>query len=191
MKKRKEMLYWIELCGFDRAQADYGVSETLQKIPQAVDGFVFLFANLEFYHEFRLDGDETLLSINDCAYGGKKRYGENDGMRWTKGQLKGLISALHKAGKKAFATVFDGIEFPTKNPFANENQTVFQLSSDGGGSPVCDLTADLADGTPYAAFLGKKIRETIEYYGFDGVHLADGVCSWRLPLQIGNYAPDR
>ena len=191
MENQKEMLYWIELCGFDRTHADYGVSETLGKIPQRVDGFVLLFANLEFYHEFVLDGDETLLSINDCAYGGKKRYGDRVDMRWTKGQLKGLISALHKAGKKVFATVFDGIEFPTENPFANENQTVFQLSSDGSGSPVCDLTADLADGTPYASFLGGKIRETLGYYGFDGVHLADGICSWRLPLQIGNYAPDR
>ena len=191
MKNQKQNLYWIELCGFDKTKADYGVGELLKSIPQAVDGFVILFANLEFYHEFTADSDDVLLSINECAYGGKKRFGEERSMRWSKGQLKDLILTLHGLGKSVYATVFDGIEFPTKNPFANENQTVFQLSYDGCGSPVCDLTSNLANGAPYASFLGQKIRETVQFYGFDGVHFADGISSWRLPLQINNYSPER
>ena len=82
--QKMENLYWIELCGFDKSKKDYGVESLLNDIPQPVDGFVLLFANLEFYHEFVLDGDDTLLSINDCVYGGKKRFG----------------NVLHKNGKQ-------------------------------------------------------------------------------------------
>ena len=68
MENQKQNLYWIELCGFDKTKADYGVGKLLKSIGQAVDGFVILFANLEFYHEFTIESDDALLSINDCVY---------------------------------------------------------------------------------------------------------------------------
>ena len=188
---QNDKLYWIELCGFDRTQPDFGIDKILSDIPQNVTGFVILFANIEFYNSFCPSAGEYYLSIDDCVYGGRRRYGEDDSFRWTNFQLKRLIALLHARHIKVYATVFDSMETIVPGSFSAAHNEIAQLMNDFSRNPCVDPTAELADGRDYGAYLIQKVCEALVYYGFDGAHYADGISSWRIPLQTGDFSDKR
>ena len=187
----KEKLYWIELCAFDKDKKDFGIENMLQHIPQRVDGFVILFANVQFYHAFVNTGKEYNLTLNDCIYGGAGRFAGREDLLWTNFQLKEFVGKVHSFGLKVYATVFDFVGGDKEDKLLKDNNTIYQYSSDGVKNPIVDLTASLLDGSSYAVALGQKVSEVIEFYGFDGAHFGDGISSRRLPLQVTCYSPER
>ena len=187
----KDKLYWIELCAFDKGKKDFGIAGMLQHIPQKTDGFVILFADVRFYHAFVNTGKEYNLTLNDCVYGGAARFAGREDLLWTNYQLKEFVGKVHSYGLKAYATVFDFVGGEEKDKFLKDNSSIYQYSSDGVKNPIVDLTSSLADGSSYALALGQKVSDAIEFYGFDGAHLGDGISSRRLPLQVTCYSPER
>ena len=187
----KDKYYWIELCGFDKSSDDFGVERLLASIPQNVTGFVILFANIEFYNGFEPTDKEYLLSLDDCIYGGRRRFGENTALLWSNFELKKLVEILHKKGKKVFATVFDSMETIVDGSFSSCHGEIAQRMADGSCNPCVDVTAVLSDGHDYGQFLIEKIKQVLLYYRFDGAHYADGISSWRIPLQITDFSSRR
>lgn len=186
-----EKLYWIELCGFDNSREDLGVNKFLGAIPQNVTGIVILFANVEFYNSFSPSAEEKFLDLDDCVYGGRRRFKENDDLLWTNFQLKKLVSILHEKKIKVYATVFDSMETIREGSFSELHGETAQLMADGSRNPCVDVTATLTDGRNYGKFLVSQIKAALKYYDFDGAHFADGISSWRIPLQITDFSSGR
>lgn len=176
-----ERLYWIELGAFDRDLADFGVPRFLARTGGA-EGVVILFGDIGFYHAFREDADE-LLRPDDCFYGGSRRFGDDPSRLWTRGQLCALVSRLKAENLAVYFTVFDLCD-PAGDAFARAHGEILQRLRDGSRNPSVDLTADLADGRRYCDFLAEKAARAAKFCGADGLHLADGISTRRIPVQI-------
>ena len=187
----KKLLYWTELCWFNSSEEDFGINKVIKDIGNKVDGFVFLFSNIGFYNNFNISDKEIELNIADCVYGGIKRDVNREKLRWTNFQLKGLIQALHSLNIKAYATVFDNALNYCEDDFAFNHKEILQKTFDNKENGVIDLTSKLNNKTLYVDFLSEKILQVLNYYNFDGAHLADGISSYRIPVQINDFSSER
>ena len=185
---KKDFLYWCELCLFNPAKEDCGVSEVLNNFAKKPDGIVFLFSDISFYNLFTVNNREYALRLSDCIYGGENRVYKKENINWTNYKLKKLVSILQKQNIGCFATVFD-IVADMSNEFYIENPGILQKIFDGTHNNSVDITAKI-NNVPYAEFLGKKIADVVEYFGFDGVHLADGISSRRIPVQSIGFSDE-
>lgn len=190
--------YWIELIGFDRTQPDLGVGEFLSRIPEGRWGVSLLLYSADFVNMHDgLDTEET-LSPGVCSYAGHPFNEERARQVWTNWELKKLIDLLHEKGLRVLLSVFD-LFYYYDTPEAQHEATEFIKSHPEIESQICcpprkggfvNIMRHFADGTPYRDFYIAQLIRTLTDYGFDGVHLADGFSSQRLPLQMGDFCDD-
>lgn len=191
-----EKWYWIELIGFDNQSNDYGVKCFLEKLENVPYGISFLFSNLDFINTHVSKVEEFELKPCDCAYSGHKYSEERERQAWTNFQLKGLIKQLQYYGVKVVFGFFnfftngndDGTMY--KGKFCSDNTEIWDLNPEAEKTYSINILKRLRDGSYYEDYLFGKIKEVIEYYGFDGVQLADGISSARLSVQNGDCSDD-
>jgi hypothetical protein len=63
-------------------------------------------------------------------------------------------------------------------------------SEQGVYSNSISVIKRLKDGTYFEDYFFKKLKEVIDFYGFDGVQMGDGVSSNRPALQKGDFSDD-
>ena len=164
--------YWIELIGFDCEADDYGVGAFLSR-NVTTTGVSLLLAHIDF-----IFCEDELLPPTACSYFGHEYNRERRRQDWTKTQLRGLISELHKHGVKVFFSCFDmtrTVTDPTMLCYGRNGEPhrmMYVLKRDVGEIFV------------------QRIRSVLDEYGFDGLQLADGLSSNRLSVENGDFSPE-
>lgn len=182
-----ERWLWIELIGFDHAAPDYGVGrflETAGFVPEVISLLLF---NPDFVHlHDRLDPDR-LLPVDCCSYAGHPRNEERERQAWTRGQLRGLVEALHRHDIAVYPAVFD--LFVSDEWLGRHSELLFVRRTGERLASVCPQKR-LADGSLYEDFFVDRLVRILQDYGFDGYHGADGYGHPRLAIYDGDFSDD-
>ena len=189
--------YWIELIGFDNTLQDYGVEQFYSKLSGEPAGFSILFSHIDFINDFDAEKGEYELLPCDCSYSGHNHGGDRSRQVWTSLQLKGLIEQLHKKNAKVIFSLFNFFEYVDDNGDLqvtnfcskhkelvcfDQNKQVYEHS--------INILKRFKDGSYYEDYLFNKLKEVIDYYGFDGMQVADGISSNRPAIQKGDFSDD-
>ncbi len=170
-----ERWYWIELIGFDNEARDYGVEAFLSR-NVSTHGVSILFSHIDFIFD-----ESEQLSPTSCSYCGHEYNRERRRQNWTVTQLRGLIDELHSRGIKVFFSSFDmtrNITDPSwlcYNSFGAAEKLVYVIKRNDAGKLVGDEVIE-------------RIKATLDKYGFDGLHLADGLSSNRMSIENGDFS---
>ncbi len=168
---------WIELIGFDNTAADYTVRNFLDTSGFVPDMVSFLITSISFVLEH--NEIDSVLPDYVCSYGGHEYNDERQRQSWTKRQFRSLISELKKHNIKVYLSFFDVVFGKSEYPRV--------IDKNGNRHEMAHLLKSLDNGAPFNQLFIAKLIETVKYYGFDGVQLADGISSPRLPLQLADY----
>lgn len=189
----KKYWYWIELIGFDAGNIEQSVETFLGRTGGA-EGVSLLLFSADFVNSFT-PGDADELSPAVCSYAGHPSNGERERQVWTKGQLKALVAALQKRSIKVLLCVFnmylyhlDGKE--VCEGFGAEHPEINERCRDGSLFQVVSMIKRMKDGSDYGEYFIRKLTQAVAYYGFDGVQIADGISSARLPVERSDYSDD-
>lgn len=190
----KKYWYWIELIGFDVNDIEGSVDTFLDRTGGA-EGVSLLLFSVDFVNSFANDGEDKLLSPAVCSYAAHGSNGERYRQQWTKKLLKKLIATLKDRGIKVLLCVFnmylyhiDGKEIC--EGFSDEHQEINEVCNDGSVFQVVSMIKNFRDGSSYGDYFISKLIEVLDYYGFDGVQIADGISSARLPVERSDYSDD-
>lgn len=169
-----ERWYWIELIGFDNTLPDFGVERFLSR-NVTTTGVSLLFSHIDFL----FDRDSELLPPTACSYGGHEYNRERRRQDWTRAQLRDLVSALQSRGVKVFFSSFDMTKSITDPAW---------VCYRGNGTPGRLVYPIKRLGE---RFVGDEIIDAVnralDFYGFDGFHLADGLSSNRYSIANGDF----
>lgn len=186
-----ENFVWMELIGFDNEKEDFGVENLLQTMGFRPAAFLLLMSSIDLINLHRGMEEEYVLDPYFCSYGGHPYNDERPRQQWTNRQLKQLIDRLHSHGIEAYASMFD---FTSPNGSLvdahPELKTIYYQNGQKKVSGAIYMTKRFADGSYFEDFFLKKGIEFLGDYGFDGIHLADGLCRPRLPLQWCEFSED-
>ena len=171
-----ERFYWIELIGFDNEKADFGVQAFISRTV-SITGVSLLFSHIDFI----FDEENETLSPRACSYFGHEYNKERKRQTWTRTQLKGLIFELKSRGIKVFLSSFDMTDNITDPDMRCYNAS-------GKVEKLIYPIKPLKDGRSVGDLIIEKLKRAIEFYGFDGLQLADGLSSSRLSIENGDFS---
>ncbi|MBQ9920617.1 MAG: hypothetical protein IJO52_00390 [Clostridia bacterium] len=186
--------YWIELIGFDCEAKDYGVDHFFDVTSGNIEGITFLFSNIDFVNLHDGITGKTLQPC-DCSYGATLYSEERKRQPWTDVQLKGLVSELHKRGVKVTFSFFNLFTYGNDNgeltlgEFCKNHEELWDRGPKGDKIYGINVLKHLGDKL-YEDYLFSQINRVISDYGFDGVHLADGISTFRPSVQNGDFSDD-
>ncbi|MBR1868284.1 MAG: hypothetical protein IJ800_06900 [Clostridia bacterium] len=191
-----EKWYWTELIGFDNASPDMGVGSFLSRAGEGMTGVSLFLYSSEFFNSHRPLNKERVFEDGFCSYAAHPYNEERKRQKWTNFQLKKLVSLLKERGVKVVVSTFSTFiyrengklkvgKYGDKHLEIREFTSV-KLGNFGAVSPI----KNFPDGSSYGDYLVKKMKEAVFDYGFDGVHLADGLPFPVKTLQVGDYTDD-
>lgn len=192
----KRNWHWIELIGFDNSLQDYGVEAFLSRLTEQPFGISLLFSNLDFVNDFSASEEEFFLRPCDCSYDGHPFGEEHARQAWTNVQLKGLIKTLQARDIKVVFSIFNYIVYHDDNgktvvsAFANAHPELFNYNQNLQPSTTLNFAKTIRGGGLYAAYFAEKLKQVLDYYGFDGVQLADGVSHSRPSIENGDFTDE-
>lgn len=186
--------YWIELIGFDVDAKDFGVSDFLQRTSGNVEGVSFLFSNVDFVNTH--DGiTGKNLSPCESSYGAHPYNEERARQVWSDVRLKELIGEFHGHGVKVVFSCFNTFTYGLDGEmqmgkFCAAHREIWDCNKDGNPVYGVNVLKHLKDGSLYEDYLFSQLDRVIRDYGFDGVHVADGISTARLSVQNGDFSDD-
>lgn len=182
---------WIELIGFDNEAEDHGVPQLLETMGFKPKAFLFLVTSIDFLHEHKGMDEEYVLNPYFCSYAGHEYNDERPRQKWTNYQLKGLVETLRTYGIQSCISMFDMLA--PGSQFAKAHPEVLRVDCVNGKlhtSGCVYATKQFADGTWYEDYMLESTVKMLGDFGFDGIHIADGLCRPRLPIQTADYSDD-
>ncbi len=189
--------YWVELIGFDNTKADYGVSDYLKSTGDVVTGVSLFVYSSEFINSF--SGYDASKTLRDeyCSYAAHPYNEDRARQKWTHFQLKGLVTALKDRGVKVLFSTFSTFIYRDENgeiivgEWGEKNLKIREFSTvKGGNFGAVSLIKRFESGEYYVDYFAKKVIEIINAFGFDGIHLGDGLGFPIRPLQMGDFSDD-
>ena len=186
--------YWIELIGFDVNSADYGVGDFLARTGGRVEGVSFLFSNIDFINTHEGVTGKYLTPC-ECSYGAHPYNEERARQEWKDTDLKGLIAQLHSRGVKVVFSCFNiftyGLDGKMQTgAFCSHHREIWDRNKNGDLVYGVNVLKHLKNGTLYEDYLFSQMNRVIADYGFDGIHVADGVSTARQSVQNGDFSDD-
>ena len=175
---------WIELIGFDNTLADYGVRNYLERCKFVPDGMSLLLTWTEFVLGYKGMVHEYELHPNEQSYGGHPASPERKRQNWTNYQLKGLIKELHQYDIKVYLSYFNF----AGDYIHNNRRYLLETTANNTTIGTINVLKILDDGTPFEDVLQTATIQVLKDYHFDGIQIADGISSYRLALQYGDYS---
>lgn len=198
----KKMSLWTPLIGFDVEQSDLGVEEYLNTVgfvPDSISLFVFN-PDIINMHKKGMETEE-IFPEDYCNYYGSRQNDIRHIQRWTNFKLKQLCFNLKTYGIKVYlgimglhtnpedAKKFGGnFGYIARQEFLIQNQEICQEGTSWTGA-TCILKR-MRTGELFEDFFADKVEETLEDYGADGIHLADGFFPPCMQLDRGDYSFD-
>ncbi|MBQ4259545.1 MAG: hypothetical protein IJB84_04675 [Lachnospiraceae bacterium] len=180
---------WMELIGFDNEKDDCGVEDFLATAGFVPAGIFLLVTSIDIINTHQGLNHEYELDEFFCSYAGHPYNDERARQRWTNYQLKKLVSALRKHGIESYISIFDFVS-PKKEFPHTEIYTTAWLDGKAESQSCVYMTKRFSDGSFYEDFFLASAIKLLGDYGFDGIHLADGVCRPRYPLQWADMSDD-
>ena len=188
MKKLAGVHIWMQLLGFNRDDPDHGVARFFERtgfIPESVCVLLF---HADFVHLHRGMETEYTLFDDNCAYHGIPFNKERARQPWTNYDLRDLIAELKKYGVAFYAGIMGSyLGDLFHHEWLSDHPEVRTAERTQTGYLHC--LKRLADGTYYEDFFSKKLVETLDDYGCEGVHIADSFCPTSYLYQ-GDYSCD-
>jgi hypothetical protein len=182
---------WIELIGFDNTQKDYGVKNFINNtvfVPKAIS---FLFSSSDFVNSHQGMANEWVFPPEYCSYNGRPYSRLRNRQDWTNYQLRGLIGELQKYGIDVYCSFFDFfVNTDGEMRFGHQHPEIWETGVKGNRYPYIHPLKRLSDGSFYEDFFINKLSEVMNDYGFDGLHIADGIAHTRRPLSDVDYSDD-
>lgn len=182
---------WIELIGFDNEMEDFGVANYLKNIGFTPKGVALLLTAVDFVNMHKSMDEEYFLEDDYCSYSGHPYNPERARQKWSNYEVRGLVSELKKYGIDVYLSFFDFLgehvsladEHPELRPcyYNNGVPTIRKL---------INMIKRFSDGTYYEDFFLKQLLLVAEDFGFNGIHLADGIVRPRYPVQSGDFSDD-
>lgn len=178
---------WIELIGFEKNSADFGIPEYISALGFCPDSISLHLTSVDFANLHNGMECEYVLPNYVCSYCGHSENDQRLRQDWTNYDLQKLIKALQKYGIAVFASFFDLLP---EEEFSSQHPEILAdcPCDDSFGIPI--MIKRFSDGTYYEDFLLKKIKELIADYGFDGIQLADGISSPRNAIWFADFSQD-
>lgn len=188
---------WIELIGFDKDKPDCLVGDFLKKAHGQVYGITLLLYDMEFVLAHSSLQTEVELPEDVCSYAGHPYNEDRAIQKWTNFDLKRLINCFHAHDVKVLLSFFNNFSYinqekqEIRGAWSEKHPEVREFSSFYGYACDCNnVLKRMNDGSSFGDFIAKKVKEVVDYYGFDGLHIADGISSHRLTMQTGDYSDD-
>ncbi len=189
---------WIELIGFDNRQVDYGIGEFLSRMEIKPEVVSILIWNTDLIHSHHGLEEDAPIGLKHCAYQARPRNEEHDIQNWTRFQLRGLITELHRHGVKVYVSFFDQLwtkEYQRQkgisdtDEWIDHHQEVRYVDCKGQKTSLC-IWKHLADGSLYEDFFVRQLEAFMHDYGFDGLHGADGYGHPRENIAHADFSDD-
>ena len=188
--------YWIELIGFDNTKEDYAVSDFMEKVKGNISGVSLFLYSSEFINGYQGFDEAQKLDKGYCSYAAHPHNEERSLQIWTHGQLKGLVDTLKGYGVKVVFSTFSTFIYRDNGEivvgkYGEKHMDIREhISYKFGNFGSVSVIKRFDDGSYYADYLIAKITEIIDDFGFDGMHLADGLPFPIRCLQVGDYSDD-
>ncbi len=182
---------WIELIGFDNEKQDFGVADYLKTIGFIPKGLSLLLTSVDFVNMHTSMEQEYLLEDDYCSYSGHPYNAERARQKWSNYQLRDLIVILQSYHIAVYCSFFDYVGKYTSLQDAHPELKV--LSYNKGilhERKLFSMIKRFSDGSYYEDFFLAKILQVLRDFGFDGIHLADGIVRPRIPIQTGDFSDD-
>lgn len=170
-----ERWIWTELIGFDANRSDLGVSEYLDTAGFTPDAICLLLTSPDFVLAHEDAAEEIVLPEDVCSRDGHEFNPQRERQAWTNRQLQGLIAGLQQRGIEVYLTVFTrfyGNRF--HHEWLSDHPEACKVFRRHGWAASLNCLARLSDGSYFEDYFIPKLVQTLDYYGFDGWHGADG-----------------
>lgn len=184
---------WIELIAFDSGADDLGVGAVLDDMGDAPVVLSLLLYTVDFVMLHDADADGVLPAAS-CSYAARPLATRGPRQDWTRGALRRLIVLLQARGIAVGFAVFDlhhhRVDGELRSgAWATRHPELFVTTAEGAVDEVMiNPLARYDDGELFGTHFAERVREVIEYYGFDIFHAADGLTSGRLALWDGDWS---
>ncbi len=196
-----EKWMWTDLIGFDNRQPDMGVKHFLSNAGFIPDAVSILIADPDFINSYRAGEHNRVFPESYCSYGAHPRNAERKRQRWTKQQLKTLITSLRKKSIKVFCCVFgmslwedaDALAYlklKRRRAWTDSHPELFSIQYSGERSCHVCAYKRLNDGSYYEDFFVQQVAGVMREYGFDGFHGGDGFAPPRFAIYTGDFSDD-
>jgi len=180
---------WVELIGFDNEKEDFGVADYLQSTGFVPEGISFLLTSVDFVNLHTGMTEEYALADDFCSYAGHPYNCQRARQKWTNYQLRGLIAVLRSYKIQVYCSFFD---YACKSKSLLDTHPELKVVSQDNGKTrtlsLFGMISRFADGSYYEDFLLEKMLLVLKDFGFDGMHLADGIVRPRIPIQSGDFS---
>ena len=180
---------WIELIGFDNEKEDFGVSDFLKNTGFVPAGIFLLATSIDIINTHKGLTQELELDAYFCSYEGHLYNDERSRQNWTNFQLKKLVDTLRQQGIESYISIFN-IMSPKTEFDHTEIYTTAWINGKAEPQRCAYMTKRFSDGSFYEDFFLASAITFLKDYSFDGMHLADGVCRPRFPLQWADMSDD-
>ena len=200
MKTEISCLLWVPLIGFDVRQSDRGAAEYLRRCPFKPEAIALFLFNADVVN-LHSGGDENEKLPEDyCNYYGSPRNEIRERQVWTKKDLKILCRSLKSVGVQTYLSIMgahflkeDGQEtgfggYQPKQLFLEQHPEIIMRGIKFSGNAY--VLKRFADGRYFQDHFAEKARETLLYYGMDGIHLSDGIFPPCIQVQNGDFSLD-
>lgn len=170
-----ERWIWTELIGFDNTREDMGVGDYVEAAGFTPEGVCLLLTSVDFVLSHDGFDPTKVLPPDVCARDGHDRNPHRERQEWTAAQLRELIARLHARGIKAYLTVFTrfyGNKF--HHEWLSDHPEALMVFRGLGRAGAVNCLSRLTDGTYFEDYFIPQLVRTLEDYGFDGWHGADG-----------------
>lgn len=179
---------WIELIGFDKDKADYGVNDFLSTVGFIPDSISLHLTGIDWAGNHQGMENEYILPPYVCSYGGRSANDERQRQNWTNYDLRGLIKELQAHNIAVFSSFFDLCPEEYLTEWLKEHKEVFTKGPHS--ESYMYMIKRLNDGTYYEDHLIKNLVAFVKDYNFDGVQIADGISSPRLRIWHSDFSDD-
>ena len=193
-----ENSYWIELIAFDKDDIEKTVDDFIDRQRGRVDAIYILMTGWDCCYFYDGLEKEYVLSPNVCSYGGHKYSNERDIQPWTNFNLKKLIDVFHARGVEVYMSLFANAYCKDWDGNIIDEKTLYRASPE-----VCEFSVRanvnwgsalfikrFKDGRYLEDEFSERIKRPLVEYGFDGLHIADGMGHPRARLACGDYTDD-
>lgn len=186
-----ERWIWIELIGFNNESADLGVGDYLDSTGFTPIAICLLIGSPDFVLSHAGIEAEQHLPAEYCSRAGHEFNQERKRQDWTNHQLRSLIQELHVRDVEVFLSTFATYSRdPTHREWITDHREVLHVHKNSGYAWALNCLSRLDDGSYFEDYFAHKMVETLQDYGFDGWHGADGWGPLSGPIHDTSYADD-
>ncbi|QDU82224.1 hypothetical protein Pla110_39790 [Polystyrenella longa] len=186
-----ERWIWTELIAFDNQQPDSGVGEYLEKTGFAPKVICLMISSPDIILSHGGMETEEQLAKEYTSRDGHDFNPERQRQDWTNYQLRFLIEQLHERKIEVYLSVFAKYYRTREHrEWIADHHEVLHVRQKSGYAWALNCLARLDDGSYFEDYFIKKLVETLNDYGFDGWHGADGWGPLSGPIHEVSFSDD-